>query len=203
MSDQPDLPALSDDELRETLDRLASLALNLSDQVEDQTKAINRATTAANEARRAAVTVQSQNDPAGFGDRIGQAVEARLLDTLQRLDRTVNHLDLRTNKTAAVLDQASEDRGNLLRNIRDREERLERWKSYWSLVRSGCARSGFGDDRRPAPFLSQHPLHMRCPRGDMDGHNRGRQRLRVLPALNRIWGAAGQFNAPFWVLNMC
>ena len=122
MSDQPDLPALSDDELRETLDRLASLALNLSDQVEDQTKAINRATTAANEARRAAVTVQSQNDPAGFGDRIGQAVEARLLDTLQRLDR---------NKTAAVLDQASEDRGNLLRNIRDREERLERWKSYW------------------------------------------------------------------------
>ena len=27
MSDQPDLPALSDDELRETLDRLASLAL--------------------------------------------------------------------------------------------------------------------------------------------------------------------------------
>ena len=131
MSDQPDLPALSDDELRETLDRLASLALNLSDQVEDQTKAINRATTAANEARRAAVTVQSQNDPAGFGDRIGQAVEARLLDTLQRLDRTVNHLDLRTNKTAAVLDQASEDRGNLLRNIRDREERLDRWKSYW------------------------------------------------------------------------
>ena len=98
MSDQPDLPALSDDELRETLDRLASLALNLSDQVEDQTKAINRATTAANEARRAAVTVQSQNDPAGFGDRIGQAVEARLLDTLQRLDRTVNHLDLRTKR---------------------------------------------------------------------------------------------------------
>ena len=102
MPDQPDLPALSDDELRETLDRLASLALNLSDQVEDQTKAINRATTAANEARRAAVTVQSQNDPAGFGDRIGQAVDARLLDTLQRLDRTANHLDLRTNKTAAV-----------------------------------------------------------------------------------------------------
>jgi len=138
MPDQPDLPALSDDELRETLDRLASLALNLSDQVEDQTKAINRATTAANEARRAAVTVQSQNDPAGFGDRIGQAVDARLLDTLQRLDRTANHLDLRTNKTAAVLDQASEDRGNLLRNIRDREERLDRWKSYWPWFGQGA-----------------------------------------------------------------
>ena len=52
--DQSELPALSDAELRETLDRLGDLSLRVYDQVQEQTKAINHVATAANEARRAA-----------------------------------------------------------------------------------------------------------------------------------------------------
>jgi hypothetical protein len=53
-SEQPDLPTLSDAELRETLDRLGDLSLRVYDQVQEQTKAINHVATAANEARHAA-----------------------------------------------------------------------------------------------------------------------------------------------------
>ena len=41
-SEQPDLPTLSDAELRETLDRLGDLSLRVYDQVQEQTKAIHR-----------------------------------------------------------------------------------------------------------------------------------------------------------------
>ena len=49
MSDQPASPAPHDDELQETLDRLIQLTLTLSDQMEEQTKSINKGTTQAND----------------------------------------------------------------------------------------------------------------------------------------------------------
>ncbi|MFG6511802.1 MULTISPECIES: hypothetical protein [unclassified Sulfitobacter] len=83
MSDRPASPAAPDDE---TLDRLISLTLTLSDQVDEQTRAINKGTTLANEARHAAKAAQEQTDPEHYGDLIGQTVEGRIDNSLKRLD---------------------------------------------------------------------------------------------------------------------
>ncbi len=128
MSGQSASPALSDDELRETLDRLAGLTLTMSDQVEDQTKAINRVTTAANEARRAATIAQNQTDPEHYGELVGETIDGKIRETLNSIVQSVNELDQKTNQTVGVLAQAEKDKWDVINAIRAREVKVERFK---------------------------------------------------------------------------
>ena len=59
MSDTPASPApLSDDDLRETLDLLATAVASISDRVDDQTRVLDRVNKTATEARSAAFAAQ-------------------------------------------------------------------------------------------------------------------------------------------------
>ena len=128
MSDQPEFPTLSDDELRETLDLLATAVASISDRVDDQTRILDRVNKTATEARQAAFAARKQTDPETYGTLVGETVDGRIGKTLQRLDRLANHLELRTNQAASVLDQASQDRGKAFRDLHAREQKLEEFK---------------------------------------------------------------------------
>lgn len=84
---QPDRPALSDADLREQLDRMADLTIDMSEQVTEQTRAINHISTVASEARRAAKAAQKQTDPEHYGELVGQTIEGRLDETIKKMDR--------------------------------------------------------------------------------------------------------------------
>lgn len=86
-SEQPQRPALSDADLLEQLDRMAELTIDMSEQVTDQTRAINHISTVASEARRAAKAAQKQTDPEHYGELVGQTIDGRLNETMRTMDR--------------------------------------------------------------------------------------------------------------------
>ncbi len=111
-SKQPDLPALSDAELRETLDRLGDLSLRVYDQVQEQTKAINHVATAANEARRAAKTAEQLFYAASFLPHKAWQMGDAILRTLFRMIITRRRL-LEWETAAAVDSRLAARRGAL------------------------------------------------------------------------------------------
>lgn len=125
MSDPSASPALSDDELRETLDLMATAVASISDRVDDQTKILDRVNKSAAEARTAAFAARKQTDPENYGKLVAKTIEGGIGETLQRMEILTNHLELRTNQAVSVLDQASQDRGKALRDLHAREQKLE------------------------------------------------------------------------------
>lgn len=128
-SDQPDLPTLSDDELRETLDRLAALSLDMSDRLEEQTKAINRISTATSEARRAAQAAKDQTNPENYGELVGATIDGKINDNLVRMGQMCVDLFEAANRTQEVLKKAEDDNSAALRDIWKREQKAGRLKS--------------------------------------------------------------------------
>ena len=63
MPDQPDLPALSDDDLRETLDLMATTVASMSDRIDDLTAVADKQIKVATEARIAAFAARDQTNP--------------------------------------------------------------------------------------------------------------------------------------------
>jgi hypothetical protein len=125
-SDQPDL---SDDELRETLDRLAALSLDMSDRLEEQTKAINRISTAASEARRAAKAAEQQTDPDQYAEFAVELIDTRLGNRMDQIKELVGNITRASNHTQGVLKEAETDRGDAMRAVWEREQKVERLKS--------------------------------------------------------------------------
>ncbi|MEP2843240.1 MULTISPECIES: hypothetical protein [Alphaproteobacteria] len=128
-SDQPDLPALSDDELGETLDRLAALSLDMSDRLEEQTKAINRISTATSEARRAAQAAKDQTNPENYGELVGATIDGKINDNLVRMGQMCVDLFEAANRTQEVLKKAEDDKSAALRDIWEREQKATLLKS--------------------------------------------------------------------------
>ena len=130
MSDQPAAPApLSDDELRETLDLLSTVLASVSDRVDAQTDAMDRLTKTATEARQAAFAARSQTSPENYGTLVGDTIDGRISDSLTRITQTASDLIRASNHTQEVLKKAGEDRSDALRQLRDREQKLDRFKS--------------------------------------------------------------------------
>lgn len=125
-SNQPDLP---DDELRETLDRLAALSLDMSDRLEEQTKAINRISTATSEARRAAQAAKDQTNPENYGELVGATIDGRINDNLVRMGQMAGDLLRASNHTREVLKKAEDDKSDAVRAVWEREQKVERLKS--------------------------------------------------------------------------
>jgi ABC-type transporter Mla subunit MlaD len=121
--------ALSDDELRETLDRLAALSLDMSDRLEEQTKAINRISTATSEARRAAQAAKDQTNPENYGELVGATIDGKINDNLARMGRMATDLLKVSNRTQEVLKKAEDDKSAALRDIWEREQKTEWLKS--------------------------------------------------------------------------
>ncbi|WP_386629916.1 hypothetical protein [Sulfitobacter geojensis] len=123
-------PAPRDDELSETLERLIKLTLTLSDQVEEQTRAINKGTTLANEARHAATKAQEQTDPEHYGELIGQTVDGRIADSLSRLNKAAGALLSGAERSNASFQETTTAHSNTLRLIADLREK-QRQDSRW------------------------------------------------------------------------
>ena len=86
-SDQPDLPALSNDELRETLDLMATAVASMSNRIDGLTKVANKQIEVSTEARIAAFAARDQTNPEKYGELIGQTVDGGIADSLKRLNK--------------------------------------------------------------------------------------------------------------------
>ncbi|MCR9140062.1 MAG: hypothetical protein NXI27_29000, partial [Alphaproteobacteria bacterium] len=78
MPDQPDLPALSDDDLRETLDLMATAVASMSDRIDDLTAMADKQIKVATESRIAAFAARDQTNPKKYGDLLGQTLDSHL-----------------------------------------------------------------------------------------------------------------------------
>lgn len=129
MTDTAPSPALSDDELRETLDLFSTVMASVSDRVDAHTQVLDRLNKTATEARQAAFAAKAQTDPERYGDLVGDTITAKVTDPLQLLVRIANLLDQKTHQTLNVLNQAEKDKWDVINDIRAREVRVERSKS--------------------------------------------------------------------------
>ena len=139
MSDDAASPApFSDGELRETLERLGNLVLDMNDYVQEQTKAVNHATTAANEARRAAKATQDQTDPDQYAEYAVEVIDKRLEERMKDIRQTASDLLKASSYTREVLSKVDEDRIDTQRQLWEREQKLKQWKSRWPLLGLGA-----------------------------------------------------------------
>jgi len=130
MSDTPASPApLSDDDLRETLDLLATAVASISDRVDDQTRVLDRVNKTATEARSAAFAAQKQTDPEHYGEIVGATIDGRIGDTLDRVGQMAGDLLRASNHTQEVLMKAEDARSDTMRQLWEREQKLDRFKS--------------------------------------------------------------------------
>ena len=140
MTDDPASPALRDDELPETLERLIQLTLTLSDQMEEQTKAINKGTTLANEARHAADAARKQTDPEHYGELIGATIDVRLADSLKRLGSASTEALNGIQRSNASFQETTTQHSNTLRLIddlrlkQDQDRRWSRWVGLGGVI---------------------------------------------------------------------
>lgn len=129
-------PALSDAELRETLDLLSTVIASVSDRVDSQTDALDRLTKTATEARQAAFAARAQTDPERYGELIAAKLDAGLRDRFRGVEHLTNNLGIQTNKTEHVLKQMKDDRSGLYDDLRSKEhkaERLRRSQPWYGL----------------------------------------------------------------------
>jgi hypothetical protein len=128
MADQSSSPALSDDELRETLDMVGTVLASVSDRVDAQSNSMDRLVKTATEARQAAFAARSQTSPENYGDIISEIVRENLDESLIRMTEFGGLLAEQTQKTKMVLEKAEEDKWAILRDVRNREEKADRLK---------------------------------------------------------------------------
>jgi hypothetical protein len=128
MTDKSSSPALSDDELRETLNLLSTVIASVSDRVDNQGNLLDRLTKTAAETRQAAFAARSQTDPELYGDIIAETIQKKTQSAFDRIVKAGILLTTETEKTASVLEQAKEDKWMVLRDVRDREEKADHLK---------------------------------------------------------------------------
>ena len=97
--DQPDLPALSDDELRETLDLMATAIASMSNRIDDLTTVADKQIKVSTEARIAAFAARDQTDPKAFCQIVGNVIDGEIDENLGRMARMATNLLKVSNRT--------------------------------------------------------------------------------------------------------
>lgn len=129
MTDQPDLPALSDDELRETLDLMATAIASMSNRIDDLTTVADKQIKVSTEARIAAFAARDQTDPKAFGQLVGEVIDGEIDENLGRMARMATDLLKVSNRTQEVLKKAEEDKSAALRDLWEREQKVDGFKA--------------------------------------------------------------------------
>lgn len=129
MTDQPDLPALSDDELRETLDLMATAIASMSNRIDDLTTVADKQIKVSTEARIAAFAARDQTDPKAFGQLVGEVIDGEIDENLGRMARMATDLLKVSNRTQDVLKKAEEDKSAALRDLWEREQKIKQFKA--------------------------------------------------------------------------
>ena len=125
--DRDDPPALSDADLAETLDLLATVVASVSDRVDAQTAALDRLTKTTAEARQAAFAAQAQTDPKLFAKPIGQAVRDQLEIPLDRLNHLHAGFSDNSRQFLRRLDELASARADLLHALQTETAQAQRW----------------------------------------------------------------------------
>lgn len=126
--DQTGLLALSDDELRETLDLMATAIASMSNRIDDLTTVADKQIKVSTEARIAAFAARDQTDPKAFGQLVGEVIDGEIDENLGRMARMATDLLKVSNRTQEVLKKAEEDKSAALRDLWDREQKVDRFK---------------------------------------------------------------------------
>ena len=103
----PRPPGPPDDELRESLELLATVAASVSDRVEGQSTALDRMAKVLAETRTAAFAARKHTDPARTAEQVAGQVEDRLGHTLRALSATAQTLAHETAKTRRLMDETN------------------------------------------------------------------------------------------------
>lgn len=122
-------PAPPDDELRETLDLLSTVMASVSDRVDANTQVLDRLNKTATEARQAAFAAKAQTDPKAYGELVGGTIDGKINDNLVRMGQMCVDLFEASNRAQEVLKKAEEDRSAALRQIWEREQKIDLLKS--------------------------------------------------------------------------
>jgi hypothetical protein len=133
----PKPPALSDAELRETIDLLSTVVASMSERLDQQTKSIGWLVQAAELTQKAALMAKKQTDPARFAEELGNKIDApiwKVIDAFTRLHNTQLSDAKAAKKTAEDLLDAQRDTHD---NIHDLAlEHIARKKNVWFIVLS-------------------------------------------------------------------
>ena len=135
-SDEP--PALSDADLAETLDLLATVVASVSDRVDAQTAALDRLTKTTAEARQAAFAAQAQTDPKLFTKPIGQAVREHLEMPLDRLFHLQAGFSDTSRQALHRLEELATAKADLLHVLQTETAKAQRWNKRIPFMAIGA-----------------------------------------------------------------
>lgn len=127
-------PALSDADLRETLDLLSTVVASVSDRMDSQTHAIDRLTKTAAETRQAAFAARSQTDPELFAEQAGARMAKSLKPAVDAHTQLVTMLADEIQRLAVLNAEHKAIREDLLKNIRREKAEAERWKKRLPFI---------------------------------------------------------------------
>jgi|TARA_R110001599_G_scaffold82062_3_gene221157 hypothetical protein len=134
--DQPEFPALSDAELRETLDLMATAVASMSNRIDGLTKVANRQIEVSTEARIAAFAAREQTNPEHYGELIGQTIDGRIADSLKRLNKAAGVLLDSAERSSASFQETTTQHSNTLRliqELREKQQSDRRWLPWVGL----------------------------------------------------------------------
>jgi ABC-type transporter Mla subunit MlaD len=121
-------PRLSAEDLLETMDLLSTVIASVSDRVDNQGGAIDQLIKTAAETRQAAFAARAQTDPTLYADNIAQMVRTKTASALDALEQVSYDLSESTRSVKQVLDKIEGDKWQVLRDLRNREEKAQKLK---------------------------------------------------------------------------
>lgn len=127
-----------DDELRETVELMSKVMARTSDRVDAQTKVLKDLDGTLAEVRSATFLAAEQTDPKRYGELVGATIDGKINDNLVRMGQMCVDLLQASNRARDVLAKAEEDKSIALRQLWEREQRLNHWKSRWPLFGVGA-----------------------------------------------------------------
>ncbi|SFU18926.1 hypothetical protein [Sedimentitalea nanhaiensis] len=135
MTDTPS-PAPRDDELRETLDLMATAVASMSNRIDGLTTVAKKQIEVSTEARIAAFAARDQTNPKKYGELIGQTVDGRIADSLNRLNKAAGTLLSgveRSNASFQETTTAHSDTLRLIADLREKQRQDRRWLPWVGL----------------------------------------------------------------------
>ena len=134
--DQPEFPALSDAELRETLDLMATAVASMSNRIDELQTVAKKQIAVSTEARIAAFAARDQTNPKKYGELIGQTVDGGIADSLKRLNKTAGVLLDSAERSSASFQETTMQHSNTLRliqELREKQQSDRRWLPWVGL----------------------------------------------------------------------
>ena len=132
MSDDSPAPTpRSDEELRETVELMSKVVALMSDRIDEQTKVLKDLDGTLAEVRSATFIAAEQTDPKRYGELVGATIDGKINDNLVRMGKMCVDLLQASNRAQEVLAKAETDKSIALRQLWQREQKLERWTSRW------------------------------------------------------------------------